>query len=67
MTEETAKTMNTLNVLLHKTDELCKNLSKSLSEGKVRADEKIKEHPLPYVMGALAGGAAVGYLIARKR
>ena len=47
--------------------ELSKKLSKPLNGVKEKAEDKIKEHPLPYVVGTLAGGVALGYLVARKR
>ncbi len=53
--------------LWQKMSELSKKISKTLSEGKMKADENLKEHPLPYLLGALAGGVAVGYLVAKKR
>ncbi len=63
MTEET----ETTKTLSQKIDELYEKLSKGFSEGKVKAEENIKKHPLPYVTGTLVGGVIIGCLITKKR
>ncbi len=63
MTEETEITKT----LSQRMDELYKKLSKGFSEGKVKVEENIKKHPLPYVTGTLVGGVLIGCLIAGKR
>jgi hypothetical protein len=57
----------TIKAISQKMDELYKKLSKGFGEGKVKAEENIKKHPLPYVTGTLVGGVIVGYLVTRKR
>ncbi len=63
MTEETEITKT----LSQKMGGLYKKLSKEFSEGKIKVEEKIKKHPLPYVTGTLVGGVIIGCLIAGKR
>ncbi len=63
MTEEN----ETTKTLSQKMDELYTKLSTGFGEGKVKAEEKIKRHPLPYVTGTLVSGVIIGYLITRKR
>lgn len=63
MTEEN----ETTKTLSQKMDELYKKLSKEFGEGKVKTEENIKKHPLPYVTGTLVSGVIIGYLITRKR
>lgn len=67
MTKEETEISKTLNTLKSKLDELSQKLSKALGDGKVEAEKNIKEHPLPYVTGALVGGAIIGSLIVRGR
>ncbi len=54
--------VSAINTLSAKIDEL----TKSLGEKKVQAEEKIKENPIAYVMGAFVGGLLVGYLMGRR-
>ncbi len=63
MTDENATTKT----LIQKMGEFSKKLSKGFGEGKVKAEENIKKHPLPYVTGTLVGGVLIGYLVTRKR
>ncbi len=57
----------TIKVISQKMGELSKKLSKGFGEGRVKAEENIKKHPLPYVTGTLVGGVIIGHLITRKR
>ena len=63
MTEENG----TIKAISQKMGELSKKLSKTFGEGREKAEENIKKHPLPYVTGTLVGGVIIGYLITRKR
>ncbi len=63
MTEET----ETTKTLSQRIDELYEKLSKAFGEGRVKAEENIKKHPLSYVTGTLIGGVIIGHLITKKR
>ncbi len=56
MNEEISKTLENLTI---KIDEL----AKAIKEKKVVTEEKIKENPLGYIIGAFVGGLVVGLLI----
>ena len=57
----------TIKAISQKMGELSKKLSKGFGEGREKAEENIKKHPLPYVTGTLVGGVIIGHLITRKR
>ncbi len=57
----------TIKALSQKIGEFSKKLSKGFDEGKVKTEENIKKHPLPYVTGTLVGGVIIGHLITRKK
>lgn len=64
--EEISKTLETLTI---KIDELVNAINekvKAINEKKVVTEEKIKENPLAYIIGAFIGGLAVGLLIRKK-
>jgi ElaB/YqjD/DUF883 family membrane-anchored ribosome-binding protein len=58
--EDISKTLETLTT---KIDEL----TKEIKEKKVVTEEKIKENPIAYVVGAFVGGLVVGLLIGRGK
>lgn len=58
--EETSKMLETLTI---KIDEL----TKAIKDKKVLTEEKIKENPLAYVVGAFVGGLVVGLLIGKGK
>ncbi len=57
----------TVKAISQKMGELSKKLSKKFSEGREKAEENIKKHPLPYITGTLIGGVIIGHLITKKR
>jgi ElaB/YqjD/DUF883 family membrane-anchored ribosome-binding protein len=56
-------TSKMLEALTTKIDEL----TKEIKEKKVVTEEKIKENPLAYVVGAFVGGLVVGLLIRKGK
>jgi len=52
-----------LETLATKIDEL----TKAIKEEKKLTEDKIKEHPLAYVIGAFVGGLTVGFLIEKGK
>jgi hypothetical protein len=61
MSKEEEKTM--LKILTDKIDEL----NKTINEEKIYSEEKMKENPLAYAVGAFIGGLIAGFLIGNEK
>lgn len=60
--EEKEEISKILETLITKIDEL----TNAIKEKKVITEDKIKENPLAYIIGAFAGGLTVGFLIGKR-